>query len=318
MSSTTPPKGNAKSKKNDKKDDKNKKAGSSGNRDKQDDEFEISYDEPKSELSFMKEKLRAMEEKLNKLELSSSAKIEALTKVIESKEQSLSKLNQEVGYLKAELTNLKTTTSFLTNETSDLKKDAEVSNIRCQDDIRFLKEKATDLEDRSRRNNLVFYGIEEKTDPKDPEDCEDILLKEVIIKSGFIKAEDLHESIFDRAHRIGRRNNDGRPRPIIARFTYYKDKEMVLKNCNKLRGSNVNISEDFSKQTLQIRSELVNKSKNVKDQHEYVKSFRLNYRRVSLKYENPDTKAVFFRSFGLQDIRANPNWYLPNFQKRHN
>ena len=255
--------------------------------------------------------IKKLEEKMKDVETSFNAKIEALHVVIEAKEKVLSKLNQEVGYLKSEVANLKQSSNFLSQETTDIKTLADDVNSKHQQEINVLKEKAVDLEDRSRRSNLVFYGIEE-VGPRETENCEARVLTELLLGGGVIREDELHGSLFDRAHRLGGKKPDqNKPRPIIARFTSYKDKEEILNQSYKLRDTRYGISEDFSKPTLQVRSELVTKAKVLREKHDYIKGFKLNYRRLSIKYENPESKTTFFRSFSLSDTRSNPNWYLP-------
>ena len=62
----------------------------------------------------------------------------------------------------------------------------------------------------------------------------------------------------DRAHRLGRRRqeHDSKPRPIIAKFAYYKQKENILRNGYKFKKSPINLSEDYSKETLHVHREL--------------------------------------------------------------
>ena len=129
-------------------------------------------------------------------------------------------------------------------------------------------------------------------------------------------AEFSGDYVFDRVHRLGpRKNNGDKPRPIIARFSSFKDKEHVLKHSFKLRGTQYGISEDFSKTTLLIRNELVAKGKLAKNQSPLVKGFRVNYRRLVIKYEDPKNSVIFFRGFNLADTKLNPTWYLPNERK---
>ena len=72
--------------------------------------------------------------------------------------------------------------------------------------------------------NLIFTGIKEvQLGQNEQEDCERTL-KMFLAKDMFI-----HDDIkFDRIHRLGRyERQQARPRPIIAKFHNYKDKEMV-------------------------------------------------------------------------------------------
>ena len=56
------------------------------------------------------------------------------------------------------------------------------------------------------------------------------------------------------AHRTEKRNKI-RFRPIIAQFSYRKDKKNILKNCIKLRKARFSISEDLPKETATIPKE---------------------------------------------------------------
>ena len=114
-----------------------------------------------------------------------------------------------------------------------------------------LRNKSMDLEDRSRRNNLIFYNIPESTNKYETENCEDLVAAE-LAKCNVVLNED-PKNVFDRIHRLGTlKNNDDtqrRPRPIIACMTYYREKELLLNLGHKLKNSVMNISEDFSKPT---------------------------------------------------------------------
>ena len=72
------------------------------------------------------------------------------------------------------------------------------------------------------------------------------------------------------------------------------------------------MSEDYSKATLNIRNQLVSKAKLAIDKCSSMKSFRVNFKRLVVKYQNPETKQEFHRGFNLADIETNPYWYIPN------
>ena len=89
-----------------------------------------------------------------------------------------------------------------------------------------LLEKVSELEDRSRRNNLRISGIEEKGEEiwEQSEKVVTELLKE---KLGLE-----HSMKIERAHRVGRaRHNNGevnKRRTIVVKFLDYKEKRDVL------------------------------------------------------------------------------------------
>ena len=82
-------------------------------------------------------------------------------------------------------------------------------------------------------------------------------------KGVFISRTRLHDEImrhieFDRVHRLGRyKRGQTYPRPIVAKFTYYKDKEFVRHAAPKtLIGTNISVNEQFPSEIEQRRKVL--------------------------------------------------------------
>ena len=100
-----------------------------------------------------------------------------------------------------------------------------------------------------------------------------------------------------------------RPRPIIVCCGSFKDKEYILHNSKKLKGSPYTISEDFSKATLDIRQKLVQKGKEAKEKLPEVQSFVIKYRRLVLTYLNSTNNKYFKWSFSLRDTEGSPRWF---------
>ncbi|XP_077486716.1 uncharacterized protein LOC144098020 [Amblyomma americanum] len=114
-----------------------------------------------------------------------------------------------------------------------------------------LRARLPELEDRQRRDNLLFYGMpdaqseswaqsEEKL-VKVLSSCLEILSSEILI---------------DRAHRLGGFASE-KCRPIIAKFSSFKVKQRILLNCSKLKDEKITLSEDFSLATRHARKQLV-------------------------------------------------------------
>ena len=90
----------------------------------------------------------------------------------------------------------------------------------------------------SRRDNLLFEGVQETNG----EDCEQKIL-DIIVKD--MKIVDARERIrFTRVHRLGGKNVN-KSRPIIAKFHFFKDREEVWSARRRLKGTKTWISEDF-------------------------------------------------------------------------
>ena len=97
-----------------------------------------------------------------------------------------------------------------------------------------IQYKSTELEDISRRNNLRIDAIEEE-EGETREIYEAKVTKVFKEKLGIEK-----EIIIERAHRTKRNYKDKdkkRPRTIVLRLANFKDKNIILKNVNKLKGS---------------------------------------------------------------------------------
>lgn len=106
--------------------------------------------------------------------------------------------------------------------------------------------KTDDLECRSRRNNLLFHGLN-KMPRETPQECEQIVCEFLTDKL------ELGETVqFDRVHRTSNKPNA----PVLARCTFYKDKVIIMKAKAKLRGTNIFVGEDFSTRVRDIRKKL--------------------------------------------------------------
>ena len=242
------------------------------------------------------------------------AKVDTLHSVVKAKDEALGMLEREIG-------ELKTTCSFLSDETATLKGQIKNNEISVETNSRkynSIMEKTSDLEDRSRRNNLVFYNIAEPESPG-RENCEEIITKIIENRSIF----DNYEVPIDRAHRIGRKKEgpDAKPRPIIVRFTYYKDKEAIISNGRNFKNSGVAVSADYSKVTLGIHRDLIQQAKiaqgeldTQQGQQTAIVNYKVTYKRLVLTYttnkSNPEA-AKFTRSFSHQFISDNNKWYIP-------
>ena len=65
---------------------------------------------------------------------------------------------------------------------------------------------------------------------------------------------DIENVVIKRAHRTGKKNKN-RSQPIVAQFSFYKDKMNILKNSKKLKDTRFSIYEDFSREIAAIRKE---------------------------------------------------------------
>ena len=122
---------------------------------------------------------------------------------------------------------------------------------------------AINNEARSRRNNLLFYGIPEEKE----EDC----TRSVNIF--FRKELNIHETVaLQRAHRLGRPtpansigHRAGKPRPIIVNFLDFRQRETIRAARFKLKQP-YGIAEDLPIEVRKARESLVPELKELKQQ----------------------------------------------------
>ena len=102
------------------------------------------------------------------------------------------------------------------------------------------------------------------------------------------------------------------------RFSFYKDKEKVIKSGKLFKGGYVTASEDFSKMTLGVHKQLrahardaQNALNNDEAQVNRITHYKVTYRRVVLTYSSNKGLSPFTRSFSLDYIQGNDKWYIP-------
>ena len=127
-------------------------------------------------------------------------------------------------------------------------------NKRLRDIIEKLELQLDDNEQRSRNGCLVIHGVPEN----DSEDTDDLVL-DVINNSLELGNIDLND--IQRSHRLGPKKNsrntrssstNNRPRPIILRFTSYRERDKVFRNKSKLKGSKVLITENLTRRRYEL------------------------------------------------------------------
>ena len=135
--------------------------------------------------------------------------------------------------------------------------------------------KGWEMEDRSPRDNLRIDGLK-KVGNETWEQTEQILKSMIQEK---LEIEDVN---IERAHRVGNTNST-LPRTITAKFSGFKGKQIVLSAAKKLKGQNIYINEDFSKETMDIRKEKI-KIKSLKSNHWEVKVSMLFWYMTKLSF----------------------------------
>ena len=131
---------------------------------------------------------------------------------------------------------------------------------KIEDENETLKDKLPDLEDRLLGDNLCLDVVREYEN-ESWSDTEEVL------KDFLFEHLGLRNIKIERAHRTGEKKDTSRT--IVAKFSCYKTKKMILKNARKLKDTGNYISEDFSKETVEIRNENWKKVKELRKNGKY-------------------------------------------------
>lgn len=236
---------------------------------------EMSADDPEtlSAVELLTKKMDTVLTKLQKLD-NIESRLDNLFKAVTNIEDAVANLDKEVHNLKEKIKNTNKTVKEL-EESADFN-DEEIANLKR--DVKAAQKTADDLgkellyqEHYSRRENLMFFGIEEHNTMEQDEQGthhEAENTKEIIYK--FMEEElqisNPRDKIeFQRIHRVGKPKHDG-PRPIIARFLRYADREMVLHQARKtLKDKEFSVFEDIPKELYKLRKSQKEKFKDAKD-----------------------------------------------------
>ena len=166
-------------------------------------------------------------------------KLDKMDNRVQHLEEAQSKTSTTVNELQAGLTELNTQVNEAKTANEKVKED-------CEDKCKALEDKLLYAEVYSRRENLRFFGIDENSEREDSRE----VLQSFLERELKVKAEDIE---FQRVHRVGKTNEDGHPRPIIARFLRYSDRESIFSKAKALKGTGFGISADLPREIVRRR-----------------------------------------------------------------
>ncbi|XP_075531550.1 uncharacterized protein LOC142564435 [Dermacentor variabilis] len=181
------------------------------------------------------------------------AEVQGLRNQLTTTEQAISDLSNRLSNLETryqDLVTLRTDMDAISTNTTQTAKD-----------IKGIEARLDDAENRSRRNNLIFYNITDNNASENYAQSEETVLRLCRDHLGLT----IDPKEIERAHRLGR-HSSGRSRPIIVKLTFFKTKQLILSNGRKLKGTDYSVGEDFSRPVRDARKHLVRfaKTKNTK------------------------------------------------------
>lgn len=162
-------------------------------------------------------------------------------------------------------------------------------NAEMKIEIDKLKSTVKRLEIDARKNNIILFGIKE-------EENENIGLMDIVLETlnninkNSIKSNDWDKWEISQVQRIGKKN-DTKTRPVKVVLTLGWRKMELLKNRKKFP-ENITVSEDFPKETLEIRKALIPKMIEAREAGKYaiIKNNKLIVKEKQEKGENKDKR----------------------------
>lgn len=163
---------------------------------------------------------------------------------ITSLQSTVTELTTSLEFSQKEIEDLKHTINNQNEVNNDLKDKLQASEVHFKD----LYERCNYQEDYNRRNNLRITGMAEQRSETWEQTAQQVskLLKDKL---------QLPDIQLERAHRVGQRQ-DNHERTIVARFTRYADRDAVMRNAAKLKGTKIFfVNEDLCPASQKIRQE---------------------------------------------------------------
>ncbi|KAJ1106329.1 hypothetical protein NDU88_003730 [Pleurodeles waltl] len=179
--------------------------------------------------------------------------IAAVSRRIEGIDASISSLTLETKSMRLDIAGFQSRVTGLERRMGSLEKQMATSQDRDQD-LLYLKRKLTDLEDRSRRDNICLLGIPENEEGTDIQ----AFLSSTLSKLTSLNFDPPVE--FQRVHRVGPKRSDTsvRPSPIIGCLLRHNQTRQILQTARshspfQLGQHDIRITADYSKDTNKRR-----------------------------------------------------------------
>lgn len=203
------------------------------------------------------------------------SKIENVEKTVNNISTKLSDLENKVGSIDKRVAEAEAATTFISSQydiqSKELRSASDSvkllqkscsdlnSNIKSiERDRDSVTNRLSDLEFRSMKENLIFYGIPEtRPGSMESENCE-LLVKNMINNYLSIETDAIN---FDRSHRLGNTPyTSGKPRPIVVKFHAFSDREKVrtagYAKKDELKAKELGIGVQLPKEWRDARKEL--------------------------------------------------------------
>lgn len=217
-------------------------------------------------------------------------KLEIINKLSENQKE-IQEMREEFRALKHTVTDVEKATDvhaerlddIETNKLPDLKSHVEQK-------VKDLEEKLVLLEIHDRKQNLLFYNVEENEN----EDLED-KMKNVWQDSYGLTDDQIERVILTNCHRLPQPRHskpvNGKlpPRPVIVRFAYASDRAHLGNIKNMKKGSKIRVRDDLPPAMKQERGRLASIAYRLRTEQQKQTRIRVIKTRVILEYKSRDS-----------------------------
>ncbi|KAJ1201964.1 hypothetical protein NDU88_005768 [Pleurodeles waltl] len=218
---------------------------------------------------------------------------------------SITSLTLETKSMRSDIAGFQSRVTGLEHRMGSLETQINMSQEREQD-LLHLRSKLTDMEDRSRRDNICVLGIPENEEGSDMQ----AFLASTLPKMTLLDFDP--PLVFQRAHRIGPRRSDDslRPRPIIACLLRHNQTRQILQAARnhgpfRIDQHEIRITAEYSKETNERRKAFL--------------ALRPRLRKLEIKYGLFEPARMWITKTGVSKDFYNPDelrLFLDSFQSQ--
>lgn len=237
-------------------------------------------EEPKQTMSSSDFENSVLAATLQRIEGKIDEKTNSLEAKVDKAIDSISSLRSEINTIHSSLSATSKTADEaleLAREAKDDMRQVDTTMIKMQLNVakleqenKLLKDKIIRNEAQSRRDNLIFEGVQER-EQEDPLN----VIYNILTNMGITSARENIKIV--RCHRLAGPKRQNKPRSLIVKLHYFPDKALILKKRDSLDGTGMSIRQDFPQEIAVKRKTLglICKAANKQGKTSYLSSDRL-------------------------------------------
>ena len=215
----------------------------------------LSYKTRMTQIEQKVEQINEIKQKVSKME----TRVLNMATEIDDAKSKITTCNDSIEYFNEMFDDIVTenkSTNFTIDDVAKRLTNLEIEHETIKSSQLTVEGTVLDLQCHSMRENLLFTGIDEAEAENSAEPSEN---SEDVIRTFFFEEMNIRDEIeLDRVHRLGKLKSDQiYPRPIIAKFHRFKDRERVRLAAPKvLRGTAFGVREQFPPEIEAVRHTL--------------------------------------------------------------